>query len=312
MKISRVLELAKKACRMPDDEKVHLELGSRRLDPDKPLHSYRDLNTVPKYLDLFHDDFKPWWPQQPFPDPSTSHISDSNNAPLNVKRALDNDELVASISSKRTKASQESIHGPFPHGREYRDAHEISDFSLRQKVENMLAVLGSNTPVMDCLRALQVTKGSTEQAITWLADQAQSLRSTPDAEDVASTGRDAEETTTAPININRGGRPLGSKVVLRRPEAVDRYYSKAKECRDDAAWLIGAPDRKQKLTHIGRIEETDAGTARSPACAPCIKRGATCRVYTAAAEILYAGRIRKDNRQVCARCRFGNSQKDCN
>lgn len=58
------------------------------------------------------------------------------------------------------------------------------------------------------------------------------------------------------------------------------------------------------LSHVGRLEETDASIERGPRYSPCIRRGVSCRVYTVAASKQYIARKVNSNNYVYARCRF--------
>lgn len=116
-----------------------------------------------------------------------------------------------------------------------------------------------------------------------------------------------EELETVPSTPSRGsGRPTRAKVAARRPTAGDSYYSTSREVRSEALWAAGSAKRRALLSHVGRIEETDAGVSRNLACARCVEKGFVCSVYSAAAVEEFAGK--KGSSNACARCRYSGKQ----
>ncbi|KAK5691117.1 hypothetical protein LTR97_011769 [Elasticomyces elasticus] len=86
---------------------------------------------------------------------------------------------------------------------------------------------------------------------------------------------------------------------------MDEYYSN--KCTEDS-WISLEDKRKLDLTHVGRIEETEAGVNASQACERCHTKERTCRVYHEKARANYhVG----DVGYSCAHCRFdSNKTKD--
>lgn len=110
---------------------------------------------------------------------------------------------------------------------------------------------------------------------------------------------------------NAGSRPRGGKAQLRRPIAMNLYYSSAKELQSKSAQNSAKRKRQLLLSYIGRLEETNAGIDRAPTCSPCIKKGVPCKVYTRAASKQYIARKINSNNYTYARCRFYSSQSAC-
>lgn len=92
-----------------------------------------------------------------------------------------------------------------------------------------------------------------------------------------------------------------SLVGLERPKLTGRYYSK--ECDSDESFDALSHRRKKELTHVWRIEETDAGEVCDPGCARCENEGVVCRRYSA-----QAGQQHSSSR--CARCWYDH--RHCN
>lgn len=65
------------------------------------------------------------------------------------------------------------------------------------------------------------------------------------------------------------------------------------------------------LSHVSRLEETEASIERSPRCSPCVKRAVPCRIYTRVASKEYIARKVNSNDYVYACCRFYSSQSNC-
>ncbi|KAK5717978.1 hypothetical protein LTR15_008821 [Elasticomyces elasticus] len=97
---------------------------------------------------------------------------------------------------------------------------------------------------------------------------------------------------------SRAGKKQKQSPPLRRPAAVDQYYSN--KCTEDS-WSLIKDKRKLDLTHVGRIEETEAGENASQACERCHTKQRPCRVYHEKARASYhVG----DVGYSCAHCRF--------
>ncbi|KAK4957050.1 hypothetical protein LTR10_005006 [Elasticomyces elasticus] len=80
------------------------------------------------------------------------------------------------------------------------------------------------------------------------------------------------------------------QTVIRRPEAVDTYYSSKTTAEAWAELERGATSqrsRQRELSHIGRIEETDSGEAAAERCEQCAKKELQCKVYTEAGRERY-------------------------
>ncbi|KAK3651248.1 hypothetical protein LTR56_002106 [Elasticomyces elasticus] len=97
---------------------------------------------------------------------------------------------------------------------------------------------------------------------------------------------------------SRAGKKQKQSPPLRRPAAVDEYYSN--KCTEDS-WGSLEDKRKLDLTHVGRIEETEVGVNASQACERCHTKERTCRIYHEKARASYhVG----DVGYSCAHCRF--------
>lgn len=110
---------------------------------------------------------------------------------------------------------------------------------------------------------------------------------------------------------NAGSRPRGGKAKLRRPIAMNSYYSSAKELQSKSAWNSAKRKRQLLLSYIGRLEETSASIDRAPTYSPCIKKGVPYKVYTRTASKQYIARKINSNNYTYARYRFYSSQSAC-
>lgn len=315
-------ELARNGWLVSEAQKTHLELSGRGLHPDESLHDLWSAGVKTKYFNLVIprrqsrklplqtnvNNLEETLPESEgssrfvaalaAPSSAEASLIEATKQSAPAKRSLQNNESTAPSPSKRAKGCQEPGRAPTafmsPTCRakqlKFHSTREIPDSILREKVESMQQILDPTVTVMDCLHALSSARGNRDQAMIRLAER--------------------KDATIPSVNINRGGRPVGiKKVELRRPQLTGQYYSLSKECRDDTAWSIADPKRTAILTHVGRIEETDAGTMRNPACARCVDKGFACRIYTTAAAQLYAGK--KGTEQLCSRCRYANKPREC-
>ncbi|KAK4891152.1 hypothetical protein LTR27_010226 [Elasticomyces elasticus] len=99
------------------------------------------------------------------------------------------------------------------------------------------------------------------------------------------------------------GRPQ-AQTVIRRPEAVDTFYSSKtspKTWAEISEGTVNQRSRQRDLSHFGRIEETEAGEVAVDECEGCAKKELACKVYTEAARAQYhiGG-----SGQGCSRCRW--------
>ncbi|KAK5701344.1 hypothetical protein LTR17_022674 [Elasticomyces elasticus] len=97
---------------------------------------------------------------------------------------------------------------------------------------------------------------------------------------------------------SRAGKKQKQSPPLRRLAAVDKYYTN--KCTENN-WSSLEDKRKFDLTHVGRIEETEAGVDASQACDRCHTKQRTCKVYHEKSRAMYhVG----DVGYSCAHCRF--------
>ncbi|KAK3631023.1 hypothetical protein LTR56_015977 [Elasticomyces elasticus] len=97
---------------------------------------------------------------------------------------------------------------------------------------------------------------------------------------------------------SQAGKKQKQSPSVRRPAAVDQYYSN--KCTEDS-WSLIEDKRKLDLTHVGRIEETEAGVTASQACERCNTKERPCRVYHEKSRATYHV---EGVGYSCAHCRF--------
>lgn len=97
------------------------------------------------------------------------------------------------------------------------------------------------------------------------------------------------------------GRPPGVRMALRRP--VGTLFGAS---YDEKKWAALPIPLKRRLTHAGRIEETDSGMPRVLPCWRCARKRRICRVYTPDAQQEYGGSSQAKG--TCGSCRFDSQE----
>ncbi|KAF2208310.1 hypothetical protein CERZMDRAFT_101379 [Cercospora zeae-maydis SCOH1-5] len=106
----------------------------------------------------------------------------------------------------------------------------------------------------------------------------------------------------------------GARVITRRPTAAGMYYS-SQVPPTDAQFedeRVVQQAKRNRLSHVGRIEETSAGMPRlGGSCGPCRRDGIVCKVYTDAGRQQYHGKPNTPGARTCAYCVFRQRPAEC-
>ena len=179
------------------------------------------------------------------------------------------------------------------------DAVREAITDARSSMHNALTCLRLRLPSLRRDRAQAVDEFKERVALT------EALRQIPPVSEsgLARKRKNEEEHTSRDeVQPESAKRKKSSTIAgLRKPVGLHTHWFYGHKITDEK-WKGMGERMKKRWSHVGRIEETDAGMEAPEPCTPCGGHNRTCRVYRDEAVGVYVGTSRGGWR-ACGNCR---------
>lgn len=182
-------------------------------------------------------------------------------------------------------------------------SYRFVEFGLNDQAKQAAEMRFQKDEAQKRARRAQIAQEKRERMWKTAREQASKKRAAPDSSPTATDSGSPDRSSPAMTEAIPPPAKKAKKCLEppRRPEATDAFYSRVTK---EEHWAGTNHTAKLKLSHIGRIQETDAGEAAPYTCSHCKYEKEICRVYKESGIGKYFYARGTNNWRICGHCRF--------